>query len=227
MPNARRMLGRLWRRRPKAVDMHEAYVRWAPVYPARPHNRLMEIESAVVEPLVRSLAARRALDVGTGTGRNLATLSAAGVPFIVGLDLSESMLREAKTMVPRVRGDAQTLPFADGAFDLVTSSLMCGDVPDLGAWLGEAARVLRPGGQLVYSDFHSSWTTAGWTRTFEGDDGHSYELPFHAHTTEEHVALLRTHGMVVRQTLEPMAPERPTPVVLVIHAIKPDVALEA
>ncbi len=214
-------LARWWGGGPERVSMLDGYDRWAPVYPAHPHNPLMEAEAAVVASMIRGAVPRRALDVGTGTGRNLATLRDAGASFVTGVDLSASMLRHGGAECPRVRGDAQRLPFTSASFDVVTSSLMCGDVPDLGAWVGEAARVLAPGGQLIYSDFHPSWTVSGWRRTFTSGDGREYELPFFPHTIEAHLEQVEHHGLEVRAIREPRVAERRDAVVVVLHATKP------
>ena len=213
-------LARWWSGGPERLTTLDGYARWAPVYPAHPHNPLMEAEGSVVTALIRAASPRRALDVGTGTGRNLLTLREAGARFVTGVDLSASMLRHGSAACPLVRGDAQSLPFAGASFDVVTSSLMCGDVPDLGAWVREAARVLATGGHLIYSDFHPSWQAAGWRRTFTSGDGREYELPFHPHTIELHVDLLARHGLDVRTIREPRAGGRREPVVVVLHATK-------
>lgn len=214
-------LARWWTGGPERVSTLDGYDRWAPVYPAHPHNPLMEAEAAVVGGLIRAASPRRALDVGTGTGRNLATLREAGASFVAGVDLSASMLRHGGAGCPRVRGDAQQLPFPAAAFDMVTSSLMCGDVADLGAWVGEAARVLAPGGQLIYSDFHPAWTASGWRRTFRSEDGREYELPFFPHTIEAHLERLAHHGLEVRAIREPRVAVRRDAVVVVLHATRP------
>ena len=69
------------------------------------------------------------LDVGCGTGRGIASLSELGFANVIGLDLTESMLRQAQTKAGvseagdsrLIRGDAFKLPFADGQFDVVIS----------------------------------------------------------------------------------------------------------
>lgn len=208
-------------RRATPLSMPDAYARWAPLYPAEAHNPVMEAEESIVRPLLHAIAARRALDVGTGTGRNLETLRRAGARTIVGVDLSAPMLSCGAAACSRVRGDATTLPFRSRTFDLVVSSLMCGDVADLQPWLAEAARVLADDGHLVYSDFHPCWAQSGWRRTFVGADGRTYELPLHHHEIEQHLALLESCSLQIRAIREPRVGQRRSPVVVIFHAVRP------
>jgi ubiquinone/menaquinone biosynthesis C-methylase UbiE len=109
-------------------------------------------------PLERALAAlpqapRRVLDLGTGTGA--AALAAArrfDEAQVVGVDLSEAMLEQARAGTPaelagRVRfevADASRLPFDERSFDLV---LLANMIP----FFDELARVVAPGGYVVFS----------------------------------------------------------------------------
>lgn len=199
----------------------EGYALWAETYPPRPHNPLMEVEQAIVQPLIEAAMPTRALDVGTGTGRYLGLLKSAGARCVVGIDMSLPMLGQGPRGVPRVCGDACALPFRDAAFDLVCSSLMVGDVADLRAWVREATRVLAPGGHLIYSDFHPSWAARRWHRTFRDAAGRRRELAYFPHQIEEHLAALEASPLAVRAIREPRIPERPAPVVVVFHAVKP------
>jgi len=207
--------------RREALSPQRAYSLWAETYPARPHNPLMELEQAAVEPIVRSLRPRRALDVGTGTGRYLTLLAAMGTRTVVGIDLSLPMLAHNLHARARVCGDACRLPFPDASFDLVCSSLMAGDVEHLGEWISEAARVLAPNGHLVYSDFHPDGTAKGWRRTFRTSEGRLFELSFFPHAIEQHVALLERSALIVRAVREPRLDPGAPPIVAVFHAIKP------
>jgi SAM-dependent methyltransferase len=90
---------------------------------------------------------RRALDLGTGTGA-AAIVVARRFPEaeVVGVDLADSMVAEARRKTDRVRfevGDAAALAFEDGAFDLVTHANM---IP----FFDELARVVAPGGYVVF-----------------------------------------------------------------------------
>lgn len=182
------------------LSSHAAYELWADSYPPMAHNPLMRLEQQAVEPLLAHVRARRALDVGTGSGRYVPLLAATGAT-VVGLDFSLAMLRRAAAV--RVCGDARLLPFRRGAFDLINASLMVGDIADLGAWSRETARVLSIGGHLIYSDFHPSWAQSGWSRTFRTADGELHSLSFNPHAIDDHLAVLQDAGLRVRTIREP------------------------
>jgi ubiquinone/menaquinone biosynthesis C-methylase UbiE len=97
-------------------------------------------------------APARILDVGTGTGAGALRL-AERFPgaTIVGVDLSEAMVAQARRNTPpadsRVTyqvADASALPFADGSFDLVAHANM---IP----FFDEVARVVAPGGHALFA----------------------------------------------------------------------------
>ena len=110
------------------------------------------------EPLEAALGAlevppKRVLDLGTGTGQ-AAFVAASRFPEteVVGVDIAEEMLVQARLLTPpelagRVRfepADGAKLPYDDGAFDLVT---LANVIP----FFDELARVTAPGGAVVIS----------------------------------------------------------------------------
>lgn len=102
------------------------------------------------------LAGRRALEVGCGDGRLMGWL-AARAALAVGLDPDPAQLARAEAnrgAGPLVRAVAERLPFAAAAFDLVLlfNSLHHVPVDRQSAALAEAARVLRPGGDLLVAE---------------------------------------------------------------------------
>ncbi|MDZ5810329.1 class I SAM-dependent methyltransferase [Halorubrum sp. AD140] len=94
----------------------------------------------------------RLLDVGGGSGRAAAALTG---PDITVVDASLGMLRRAREGrdLPAVAGDAGRLPFRDATVDAVTVVDALHHLPDQGAAIREAARVLAPGGVLVIREF--------------------------------------------------------------------------
>jgi ArsR family transcriptional regulator len=126
-------------------------------------ERALAVDPGVVEATLRELFARERpanlLDIGTGTGRILQVL-AGEVGYGLGIDLSHDMLAVARANLDRrearncqVRhGDMYQLPLPDASFDAVTLHQVLHFADDPFAALGEAARVLAPGGWLVVAD---------------------------------------------------------------------------
>jgi ubiquinone/menaquinone biosynthesis C-methylase UbiE len=100
----------------------------------------------------------RVLDVGTGPGR-LARALADGHPqwTVDGLDLDPEMIAYAKSRdvaasVSFAVGDVADLPYPDGSFDLIVSSMSQHHWTDVEGALRSLRRVLRPGGRLWIYD---------------------------------------------------------------------------
>lgn len=100
-----------------------------------------------------------ALDVATGGGHTALKI-APHVHTVVASDFAMPMLAEAQTFI-RAQGarnviyshaDAESLPFADSTFDLVTCRVAAHHFPDAFKFVQESARVLRSGGRLVIQD---------------------------------------------------------------------------
>jgi SAM-dependent methyltransferase len=94
----------------------------------------------------------RLLDVGCGSGLALRLAADRGAS-VTGLDASRGQLEHARRQVPGaplVQGELEELPFDDGSFDVVTgfNSFQYAARPTLA--LAEAARVLAPGGRVLY-----------------------------------------------------------------------------
>ena len=106
----------------------------------------------------RLLAAARGdvVEVGAGTGMNV-PLYPAGLASLVLTEPAPPMrarlaraLRGARGPVRVVDAPAERLPFADRSFDTVVSTFVLCTVDDPAATLAEVARVLRPGGDLLF-----------------------------------------------------------------------------
>lgn len=100
-------------------------------------------------------AGERVLDLGAGTGVSTEELARSGA-YVVGVDISQGMLRAGKKVrpdLPLLAGDALALPFEDATFDAVTISFALRNVHHTAAALTEMARVTKPGGRIVVCEF--------------------------------------------------------------------------
>lgn len=92
----------------------------------------------------------RLLDVGCGLGQIL-HLGASRGAVVYGIDSSPAMVERARRKVPQATleiGPAEAIPFPDDSFDLVTAVATFHHWADRERGLGEAVRVLAPGGRL-------------------------------------------------------------------------------
>src|ERR1700722_1128733 len=139
------------------ATVKKAYARWAPVYDlvfGKLFDRGRQAAIAAAEQV-----GGRILEVGVGTGISLPGYSPGN--RIVGIDLSEPMLRKARervaqmalTNVVRLEAmDAEHLSFADNSFDVVIALYVVSTVPNPEAALDEFARVVRPGGEIILAN---------------------------------------------------------------------------
>jgi phosphatidylethanolamine/phosphatidyl-N-methylethanolamine N-methyltransferase len=136
------------------VTLRKAYARWAPVYDlvfGALFDRGRRAAIAAAEQV-----GGRILEVGVGTGISLPGYSSRN--RIIGIDLSEAMLRKAQQRVADLSltnveqlevMDAEHLSFPDASFDVVVANHVISTVPNPEAALDECARMLRPGGEMI------------------------------------------------------------------------------
>ena len=106
----------------------------------------------------------RVLDVGTGEGQVARLAAAGGASLVVGVDptanqVSEAVRRGGGPVYARAAAD--TLPFADAAFDAVVACLVFEHIDAVDAAIAEVARVLRPGGRFAFFLNHPLIQTPG------------------------------------------------------------------
>ncbi len=106
--------------------------------------------------LPADLNGRDSIELGCGTGYISAWLARRGTRP-VGLDNSAAQLATARQLqdrfglrFPLVHASAEQAPFADGSFDLAISEYGASIWCDPYRWIPEAARLLRPGGELIF-----------------------------------------------------------------------------
>jgi ubiquinone/menaquinone biosynthesis C-methylase UbiE len=142
-----------WRRNPSACPYNQRFWVQAP-HPLITRPRLREALAPAV--------GERILEVGPGTGYYALPVAEWLGPdgTLEIFDLQQEMLdhtaRRAREVglanVVPTRGDAQALPYGDGAFDGAYLVTVLGEIPDQEAALRELGRVVRPGGRVVVGE---------------------------------------------------------------------------
>ncbi|HVA36517.1 MAG TPA: class I SAM-dependent methyltransferase [Candidatus Dormibacteraeota bacterium] len=148
-------------------SLAQAYSRWR----ASPLSEITErLEQGLIFRLAGDLRGARVLDVGCGDGTYALGAWERGAQA-AGIDASAEQVAAARARVAGAGAEvellvarAESLPFADGAFDAVTAVTVLCFARDATAALHEMARVLRPGGRVVIGELGRWSLWAAWRR---------------------------------------------------------------
>lgn len=126
---------------------------------------LLTHEKELAALKARFTAREKLLELGCGTGRLLKALNGQGWD-VSGMDQSTVMLRAGGLEPgPRVLvGDVRRIPLPDASLDGAYTFRMTNHLPDLRPLFAECARVLRPGGHLVFDTMRWSVLRGDWAR---------------------------------------------------------------
>jgi SAM-dependent methyltransferase len=171
------------------------------------------------------VAGKEVVELGCGTAYFSAWLARRGAR-VVGVDVTPAQLATAHRMqaefgleFPLIEASAEDVPLPNASFDLAVSEHGASTWCEPERWIGEAARLLRPGGALVFMHTTPLFTLVVpesgdptthlhrpyfGMRRFEwpGSGGVEYQLPH-----GEWVRVLRSSGFEIEELLELQAPE--------------------
>jgi SAM-dependent methyltransferase len=123
---------------------------------ADPDWGIWNIPESEVHLLPDDLAGKDVIELGCGTAYVSAWIARRGAR-VVGIDNSEAQLATARRLqrehgldFPLLHGNAEAVPYPDASFDLAISEYGACLWADPARWVPEAARLLRPGGRLVF-----------------------------------------------------------------------------
>jgi len=134
--------------------LRHTYTLFAPIYDLVLRRISAPLRRANLEDF--DARGKRVLIAGIGSGLDLPHLPRGG--HYVGIDLTPAMLRRARPRAARRgdvqlhQGDVMALPYPDHSFDAVIMHLILAVVPQPQRALREAARVLKPGGEILILD---------------------------------------------------------------------------
>jgi SAM-dependent methyltransferase len=120
-----------------------------------PHWGIWRIPEAELQ-LLPDVSGRDVIELGCGTAYVSAWLTRRGA-HVTGIDNSSAQLETARALqeefglsFPLIHGDAEHVPLPDAGFDLAISEYGASIWSDPYRWIPEAARLLRPGGDLIF-----------------------------------------------------------------------------
>jgi ubiquinone/menaquinone biosynthesis C-methylase UbiE len=147
----------------------------------------------------------RVLEIGAGTGLNLRHYRES-VESLVLTEPLEPMARALDRRVQRLgrptdvrRASAEALPFRDDSFDTVVSTLVLCTVQDQALALNEIARVLRPGGRLLFIE-HLRSETERWARWQDRLERPWAAFAFGCHCNRHTLALLARSPLTIERS---------------------------
>ncbi len=142
---------------PSTKPLRYAYTLWAPFYDALLGASAIQKARGTSLALLDDWAEKSVLIAGIGTGLDIPMLPREA--RYTGIDITPAMLDRARhcaqqsaTPIQLLTGNAMQLDFADASFDRVILHLILAVVPDPQRALSEAARVLKPGGDILILD---------------------------------------------------------------------------
>lgn len=190
---------------------------WGRLFAAMYDRGLKGTEDAGLREMRRETLAEasgRTIDLGAGTGANLALYPDA-VTELVLAEPDPHMSRQLRPKLAQsgraaelVEAPAEKLPFDDSSFDTAVFTLVLCTVPDPGAALAEAARVLKPGGKLLFVE-HVRAGDAGLARWQDRLEKPWRFLADGCHCNRDTVAAIEASALTVERVERGKLPKTP------------------
>lgn len=183
----------------KEKEPGAAYDLWAAGYDNQPGNLMLDLDEAVFTDLLNgtTVKGKTVADIGCGTGRHWRKIFAQLPARLIGYDVSAGMLNKLKEKFPGAETfllKDELLPeLPDASCDIIISTLAVAHISSIGKALKEWNRVLRPGGELIITDYHPEALSKGGKRTFKYE-GKTVAVKNYIHSIEKIQELAKQLG---------------------------------
>jgi ubiquinone/menaquinone biosynthesis C-methylase UbiE len=153
----------------------------------------------------------RLIDIGCGTGRFLDFVKQKWPRLpVLGLDLSQAYIRHARRHLERwshvnlIVANVEIIPVQNRSCEAVTSVFMMHELPPKvrRTVIGEAARVLKPGGRLILVDSLQHGDEPAYDGMLEGFPHFYHEPYYHTYIREDFSAISRSYGLQHRRSFK-------------------------
>ena len=176
-------------------EIAAAYNEWAETYDSD-ENRTRDLAGEILRQTDLDLVGRNVIEIGCGTGRNTEWFARpkAGATKIVALDFSAAMLARARARVADrhvqfIQHDVRvSWPVIEAGADVVIAMLILEHVEHLEDFFAEAARALKPDGELFICELHPMRQLSGGQAQFtSAQTGKRQLVPAFLHNTSDYV----------------------------------------
>lgn len=165
------IVNRLFRSRLPETDPEKAYDLWAAAYDSQPDNLMLHMDNQLFFSLLdqTSVAGKSLIDIGCGTGRHWQQLIDRGPGSLTGYDVSAEMLQVLRRKFSQQKVQQLSdhrIAEPDHSCDMVVSTLTIAHISNAALAIAEWNRILKPGGEMIITDYHPAALVKGGQRTF-------------------------------------------------------------
>ncbi|MEO6682003.1 MAG: class I SAM-dependent methyltransferase [Ginsengibacter sp.] len=149
-----------------------AYDLWSESYDQQPDNLMLALDEEIFSELIKPLNLKNKIiaDIGCGTGRHWMKIFSQQPKKLMGFDVSNGMLKILQQKFSwaetHLLGNNGLIHLKNDSCDFIFSTLTIAHIKEAKKTLNEWNRVLKPGGEMVITDFHPVALAKGGKRTF-------------------------------------------------------------
>lgn len=195
------------KKQPPTLSPLEGYNAWAKTYFSE-SNPVKDHSNKWVEQLLPDLNSKTMLDAGCGAGYFCLYAEKQKAFKIVGVDFSSEMIAQAKKNCPSAEfhcTDLISFVYTHESFDIIICALVLGHIQSISPVLKNFAHLLKPGGELILTDFHPYQTQHHAKRTFVNPQtGNTLAIEHYLHSIDEIKNELIELRFVIQRAEEPL-----------------------
>ena len=200
----------------KDAEPEVAYNHWAGSYDSQPDNLMLALDDEVFSGLLNHINIKNKIiaDIGCGTGRHWKKMLDNEPKKIIGFDVSEKMLKMLQQKFPQAEThrliNNKLLQLKNESCDCIISTLTIAHIQNAEEAITEWNRVLKPGGQMIITDYHPLALEKGGKRTFMHHD-RIIAVKNYVHTLENLKGIARQLDLPVLRLIEKFIDESAKP----------------
>jgi len=190
----------------RPIETSKAYDLLSGQYDHQPDNVLLYLDEKIVSDFLPRLhiAGSVIADIGCGTGRHWKKILQAKPSKLLGYDLSKKMLGVLKEKFPQAEVDLvknHLLPLPAQSVDVIFSTLMIAYIKNLETNFKEWDRILKPGGEILITEYHPEILVKGGDRSFN-QNGKIIVTKSYVHEIDEIKRLAEKFGWLICEFTE-------------------------